>query len=59
MVGASGDKEEAAKLCRRGWGYGNWRKKMIEDGGNIGTDRAKSLMVETEESGEIREMRVQ
>lgn len=42
--------EEAAKFCRRGWGDGNWRKKPIKDGGNIGTDRAKSLMVETEES---------
>lgn len=29
-------------------------KKMIEGGGNIGTDRAKSLLVETGESGEMR-----
>lgn len=36
---------------------GRWEleeKKMIEGGGNIGTDRAKSLLVETGESGEMR-----
>lgn len=49
MVGASGDKEETAKLCRRGWG--DWN---CEDAGNIGTARAKSLMVETERSEEMR-----
>lgn len=50
LVGGSGDKEKGAKLCRRGWGHGDWRKKMIEDGGNIGSGRAKSLMAATEES---------